>query len=46
MTDCGERSPVMDLRGSILLTGVGGQGVVLASAIVADAALRAGFDLK
>jgi len=32
--------------GSVLLTGVGGQGVVLASAIVADAALRAGHDVK
>ncbi len=32
--------------GSILLIGVGGQGVVLASAIVADAALRAGWDVK
>jgi indolepyruvate ferredoxin oxidoreductase, beta subunit len=32
--------------GSVLLTGVGGQGVVLASAIVAEAALRAGFDVK
>ncbi len=33
-------------HGSVLLTGVGGQGVVLASAIVADAALRAGYDVK
>lgn len=33
-------------RGSVLLTGVGGQGVVLASAIVAETALRAGFDVK
>jgi len=33
-------------RGSVLLVGVGGQGVVLASAIVADAALRTGFDVK
>lgn len=33
-------------RGSILLVGVGGQGVVLASALVADAALRAGHDVK
>lgn len=33
-------------RGSILLVGVGGQGVVLASAVVADVALRAGFDVK
>ncbi|MBI1962712.1 MAG: 2-oxoacid:acceptor oxidoreductase family protein [Candidatus Rokubacteria bacterium] len=32
--------------GNILLVGVGGQGVVLASAIVADAALRAGYDVK
>ena len=32
--------------GSILLVGVGGQGVVLASAIVADAALRSGYDVK
>ena len=32
--------------GSILLVGVGGQGVVLASAIVADTALRAGHDVK
>jgi indolepyruvate ferredoxin oxidoreductase beta subunit len=33
-------------RGSILLVGVGGQGVVLASAIIADAALRTGLDVK
>jgi indolepyruvate ferredoxin oxidoreductase beta subunit len=33
-------------RGSVLLVGVGGQGVVLASAVVADAALRAGHDVK
>lgn len=33
-------------EGSVLLVGVGGQGVVLASAIVADAALRAGYDVK
>jgi indolepyruvate ferredoxin oxidoreductase, beta subunit len=33
-------------RGGILLVGVGGQGVVLASAIIADAALRSGFDVK
>ncbi len=33
-------------RGSVLLVGVGGQGVVLASAIVADAALRTGHDVK
>jgi len=32
--------------GSVLLVGVGGQGVVLASAIVADAALRSGHDVK
>lgn len=32
--------------GSLLLVGVGGQGVILASAIVADAALRAGHDVK
>jgi indolepyruvate ferredoxin oxidoreductase beta subunit len=32
--------------GNVLLIGVGGQGVVLASAIVADAALRSGFDVK
>lgn len=35
-----------DERGSVLLVGVGGQGVVLASAVVADAALRAGYDVK
>ena len=33
-------------RGNILLVGVGGQGVVLASAIVADVALRSGADVK
>ncbi|OGK99947.1 MAG: hypothetical protein A3E31_14750 [Candidatus Rokubacteria bacterium RIFCSPHIGHO2_12_FULL_73_22] len=33
-------------RGGVLLVGVGGQGVVLASAIVADAALRSGHDVK
>lgn len=32
--------------GSVLLVGVGGQGVVLASAIIADAALAAGHDVK
>ena len=30
----------------LLLTGVGGQGVVLASMIAADAMLRAGYDVK
>ncbi len=33
-------------RGSILLVGVGGQGVVLAGAITADTALRTGYDVK
>jgi indolepyruvate ferredoxin oxidoreductase beta subunit len=33
-------------QGSVLLVGVGGQGVVLASAIIADVALRAGYDVK
>ena len=37
---------MMQDGGSILVIGVGGQGVVLASAIVADAALRAGWDVK
>ena len=37
---------MMQDGGSLLLIGVGGQGVVLASAIVADAALRAGWDVK
>jgi indolepyruvate ferredoxin oxidoreductase, beta subunit len=37
---------VSQTRGGILLVGVGGQGVVLASAIIADAALRSGFDVK
>ena len=32
--------------GNVLLVGVGGQGVVLASAIAADAALRTGRDVK
>ncbi len=32
--------------GSVLLVGVGGQGVVLASAIVADVALRTGYEVK
>lgn len=32
--------------GSVLVVGVGGQGVVLASAVAADAARRAGFDVK
>jgi indolepyruvate ferredoxin oxidoreductase, beta subunit len=41
-----ESEVVTDERGSVLLVGVGGQGVVLASAIVADAALRAGYDVK
>ncbi len=36
----------MDDRGNLLLVGVGGQGVVLASAIIADAALRCGYDVK
>jgi indolepyruvate ferredoxin oxidoreductase beta subunit len=31
---------------SVLVVGVGGQGVVLASAVAADAARRAGFDVK
>jgi indolepyruvate ferredoxin oxidoreductase, beta subunit len=33
-------------QGSILFVGVGGQGVVLASGIVADTALRSGVDVK
>jgi indolepyruvate ferredoxin oxidoreductase beta subunit len=37
---------VTDEPRSVLLVGVGGQGVVLASAIVADTALRAGYDVK
>jgi indolepyruvate ferredoxin oxidoreductase beta subunit len=37
---------MMQERGSVLLVGVGGQGVVLASAIVAETALRAGWDVK
>jgi indolepyruvate ferredoxin oxidoreductase beta subunit len=37
---------MMEGQGSVLLVGVGGQGVVLASALVADAALRAGYDVK
>jgi indolepyruvate ferredoxin oxidoreductase beta subunit len=37
---------MMRESGSVLLVGVGGQGVVLASAIVADAALSAGYDVK
>jgi indolepyruvate ferredoxin oxidoreductase beta subunit len=37
---------MMREQGSVLLVGVGGQGVVLASAIVADVALRAGYDVK
>lgn len=32
--------------GNVLVVGVGGQGVVLASAVAADAARRAGFDVK
>jgi len=37
---------MMTESGSVLLVGVGGQGVVLASAVVAEAALRAGWDVK
>ncbi|MBI2963381.1 MAG: 2-oxoacid:acceptor oxidoreductase family protein [Deltaproteobacteria bacterium] len=37
---------MMKEGGSVLLVGVGGQGVVLASAIVAETALRAGWDVK
>lgn len=33
-------------RGSVLFVGVGGQGVVLASAVAADAARRSGMDTK
>ncbi len=32
--------------GSVLVVGVGGQGVVLSSAVAADAARRCGFDVK
>lgn len=32
--------------GSVALVGVGGQGVVLASAILADVAVRSGYDVK
>jgi indolepyruvate ferredoxin oxidoreductase beta subunit len=41
-----ERTGVTVDGGSVLLAGVGGQGVVLASAIVAETALRAGWDVK
>lgn len=37
---------MIDERGNILLTGVGGQGVVLASAMIADVALSSGYDVK
>lgn len=33
-------------RGNVLVVGVGGQGVVLSSAVAADAARRTGFDVK
>lgn len=35
-----------DEQGSVLIVGVGGQGVVLASAVVADVALATGYDVK
>lgn len=37
--------PVRDVR-SVLLVGVGGQGVVLSSAIIAEALLAGGFEVK
>jgi indolepyruvate ferredoxin oxidoreductase beta subunit len=37
---------VPDKTKGLLLAGVGGQGVILASMIVADALLRAGYDVK
>ena len=36
----------MAVSGSVVLVGVGGQGAVLASAVLADAALRSGHDVK
>ncbi len=36
----------MDNVTNILMTGVGGQGVILASEIVAEVMMRAGFDVK
>lgn len=37
---------VLDPTKGLLLAGVGGQGVILASMIIADALMRAGFDVK
>lgn len=36
----------MTASGSVVLVGVGGQGVVLGSAILADVAVRSGYDVK
>ncbi len=36
----------MTSSGSVVLVGVGGQGVILASAILAEAAIRSGYDVK
>jgi indolepyruvate ferredoxin oxidoreductase beta subunit len=40
------RPPVFEGTRGLLLAGVGGQGVILASMIVADALVRAGHDVK
>ncbi|RMG06013.1 MAG: indolepyruvate oxidoreductase subunit beta [Nitrospirae bacterium] len=36
----------LDVRGDIVITGVGGQGIILASEILSAALLKAGFDVK
>ena len=36
----------MKTSGNILLCGVGGQGILLASEIISEAAARAGYDVK
>ncbi|NLF40023.1 indolepyruvate oxidoreductase subunit beta [bacterium] len=36
----------MNAKGDIVIVGVGGQGIVLASTLISDAALRAGCDVK
>jgi indolepyruvate ferredoxin oxidoreductase beta subunit len=36
----------MDKVTNILMAGVGGQGVILASEIVSEAMMKAGFDVK
>ncbi len=44
--DAERRGPDLDRVINVLMVGVGGQGIVLASDILSDAAIQAGYDVK